>query len=118
MFGQGRLDDALALLSDDVSWELYGPRTIPYFGSYRGRDGVKRFFDKLFQVEEILEFVPEEFISGEYEVVVIGREQCRAKSSGKEFSAHWAQVFSVRDGKVCRFREFIDNHSMVIAYSS
>src|SRR4051812_43229471 len=85
-FGQGKLEDALALLADDVKWELAGPRAIPYFGSYRGRSEVKRFFDKLLEVEDVLEFSPTEFIASDEKVAVVGRERCRSKVTNKEFS--------------------------------
>jgi ketosteroid isomerase-like protein len=88
-FGKGDLAGVLDTLSEDVVWELVGPHSIPYFGRYSGRDGVKDFFAALFENEEILEFLPEQFIGTGDTVAVIGRERCRAKRTGREFSVRW-----------------------------
>jgi uncharacterized protein len=115
-FGKGDLPGVLSCLADDVEWELIGPSTIPYFGTYRGREGVQAFFSKLLEVEEILQFVPEQFIDGRDAVAVLGRERCRSKATGKEFSARWVQIFDCVSGKVVRWREYIDTAPMVAAY--
>jgi hypothetical protein len=66
--------------------------------------------------EEILEFVPESFICDDNQVVVLGRERCRSRQTGREFEVQWAQVFKVEDGRVSRFVEYIDTFPMVEAY--
>lgn len=115
-FGTGNLDGVLSLLSDDVEWSLIGPKTIPYFGNYRGKAGVQSFFKLLLESEEILEFVPEQFIDGGSSVVAIGHERCRCRATGREYRTQWAQVFEARDGKIYRWREFIDTAPMVSAF--
>ena len=115
-FGKGDLPGVLACLSPNIEWQLIGPDSIPYFGTYLGIEGVQTFFNKLFEHEEILEFVPEQFIDNANSVAVLGYERCRSKNSGKEFRAHWVQVFDVQDGLVVRWREYIDTAPMVEAY--
>jgi ketosteroid isomerase-like protein len=115
-FATGSLEGVLSVLSEDIQWSLIGPSHIPYFGSYHGKDGVMRFFDLLMRHEEILEFVPESFICDDNQVVVLGRERCRSRQTGREFEVQWAQVFKVEDGRVSRFVEYIDTFPMVEAY--
>lgn len=115
-FGKGDLAGVLSALTEDVTWYLVGPQQIPYFGRYRGKADVERFFALLFEHEEILEFSPESFISEGDRVVVTGRERCRARRTGKEFSVQWVQLFQVENGKISGFTEYIDTYPMVEAY--
>ena len=115
-FSKGDLPGVLSCLSDKIEWQLIGPTTIPYFGTYKGKEGVQRFFANLFEVEEILEFVPQQFIDGGDSVAVVGRERCRAKTTDREFCVEWTQVFDVKDGLVVRWREYIDTAPIVEAF--
>lgn len=115
-FGKGDLAGVLALLDENIIWELVGPLTIPYFGRYVGQKGVEQFFSALFEHEEILDFVPEKFIEEGDTVVVLGRERCRSKKTSKEFSVQWAQVFNVRNNKIISWSEHIDTAPMVAVY--
>ena len=115
-FGKGDLAGVLDTLSEDVVWELVGPHSIPYFGRYSGHDGVKDFFAALFENEEILEFLPEQFIGTGDTVAVIGRERCRAKRTGREFSVRWVQVFKSEGNQITQWCEHIDTAPMVDAY--
>jgi uncharacterized protein len=113
----GNMEGILATLATDVSWGLHGPSIIPYFGTFQGHGGVQDFFRRLFEVEEVLEFMPMDFVDDGVTVVAIGHERCKVKKSEKEFSVPWAQIFTVKDGKIARFQEFIDTATMAEAYS-
>lgn len=117
-FARDDIPSVLSCLAEDVVWELNGPTSIPYFGSHRGKEAVRLFFDKVFAVEEILHFEAEQFIDGGDSVAVVGRERCRARATGKEFSVRWTHVFDCRAGKISRWREFIDTAPIVAAYTS
>jgi uncharacterized protein len=115
-FDKGDLAGVLDNLAEDVEWELVGPSSIPYFGRYSGRHGVKNFFASLFENEEILEFLPEQFIESGDNVAVIGRERCRSKRTGREFSVRWVQVFKSAGNKITHWCEYIDTAPIVEAY--
>jgi uncharacterized protein len=115
-FAKNDIPGVLSCFADDIEWVLNGPKTIPYFGSFRGKEEVRIFFSKVAAEEEILQFETEQFIDGGDSVAVIGRERCRARSTGKEFSVRWTHVFDCRNGKIYRWREFIDTAPMAAAY--
>ncbi len=115
-FEKDDLAGVISCLAEDVEWELVGPPSIPYFGNFRGHGGVQRFFDLLYAEEEVIEFHPEQYIDGGDSVVVTGRERCRARATGKEYATRWAHVFDCENGKIVRWREFIDTAPMVSAY--
>jgi ketosteroid isomerase-like protein len=42
--------------------------------------------------------------------VVLGHERQRIKASGQVVETDWAMVFVLRDGRITRFRNFVDSH--------
>lgn len=116
-FGAGDLDGVIALQADDVVWEFVGPSTIPYFDTYRGPEGVRRFFARLVEHERVTGFEPIEFVVQGDVGVVFGRESAVSNRTGKGFESRWVQKFTVRDGKIAHWIEYIDTAAMVAAYS-
>lgn len=115
-FANDDIAGVLSCLADDIEWVLNGPSAIPYFGTFRGKEAVRAFFARVAAEEEILLFTPEQFIDGGDSVAVVGREECRARSTGKEFAVRWTHVYDCRGGKIVRWREFIDTAPMAAAY--
>src|SRR5262245_40570360 len=54
-------------------------------------------------------FEPQEFVAQGDQVVVIGRYAARMKPSGQSISSGWVMLFTIRNGKVVRFREYTDS---------
>jgi ketosteroid isomerase-like protein len=117
VFGQGDIPGALVLLTDDVDWWLAGPREIlPWAGARRGREQVGRFLVAFPETLEILAFEPREFIAHDETVVVLGHERARVKPTDRLCETEWAMVFTLRDGKIARFRQHHDTAAWVAAY--
>jgi ketosteroid isomerase-like protein len=53
-------------------------------------------------------FEADEFIVAPGRVVVLGHERCRVRATNRIVEVDWAQVFTFRDGLVCRHREYSD----------
>jgi ketosteroid isomerase-like protein len=116
--GSGDFPGLFSLLASDIVWRLHGPTAIPYFGIYRGPQGVADFFQKLDAAERINEFMPTEFIpsaDGKY-VLVRGRESCTSRHTGRSFSTEWVHIFQIEGGKIHSFEEFIDSAAVEAAY--
>ena len=105
-FGRGDLPAVLAMLADDVEWE--SPETLPQGGRFKGRDGVGQFFagigagwsDLALDVESVSD-------AGTDSVVGVVQAKGTLRDGGA--SGYGAtHVFTVRDGKVSRFREYTD----------
>lgn len=102
------IKELLSHHTDDIDWQVYGPEEIPTAGPRHGKDEVMSFFGT---VDKLLEF--DQFDIGQYVaqgdmVVALGNYSGTAKETGKKFESHFAHVITVRDGKVCRFREYTD----------
>ena len=117
-FGAGDLG-LLKLLTDDVEWNF--PPTyvgIPWSRStWRGPAGVEQAFRMLTEFLEFQVFQPDEFIAGGDQVVVLGHERCRIRATGRIVEAKWVQIFTLRDGKISRYREYSDTAAWDTGYA-
>ena len=106
-FERGDVPAVLAVLAPDVSWtEAEG---FPYGGTYSGPDAVlKNVFVRLGTEWEGFAAVPHEFVAQGETVVVLGEYSGKYNITGKKFSAPFAHVWNLRDGKVVRFRQYTD----------
>jgi len=116
-FGRGDIQGLLELLSEDVEWEIPG-KGLPLAGTYIGREGVARFFQKLGEDAEILAFEPREFVAQDDQVVVIGWERGSIRATNRSFETSWVMAFTIRGGKISGFREFSDTLAIANAYAS
>jgi uncharacterized protein len=53
-------------------------------------------------------FEPREFIDASEHVIVLGWEKTTALDTNKTFETEWVHVFTVRNGKIVRWRGFFD----------
>lgn len=108
-FERDDLDAVLADMAEDILWEQ--AQGLPHGGTYHGLADVRRnIFDPLDE-EWWDEFhaVPHEFIEGrDGVVVVLGRYTGRARGTGLPLDVPFAHVWTWRDGKAVRFRQFVD----------
>ncbi|MBD0373850.1 MAG: nuclear transport factor 2 family protein [Pyrinomonadaceae bacterium] len=115
-FQSGNIEALLGLLTDDVEWQLPEIENVPFSGQRRGRDEVGGFFASLAETQEPLSFEPREFIAQNDKVVALGRYNWRVKGSGREYGGEWVHVFTVRDGKIAGFHEYMDTAAATRAY--
>ena len=114
-FARGDLDGVLADMHPEIEW--HQAQGLPHGGRYNGVVEVRRnIFDPLDE-EWWDEFsaAPEEFLDAGNEVVVIGRYRGIAKGTGKELDVPFVHVWTVREEKAVRFRQFLDTAGWVAA---
>jgi ketosteroid isomerase-like protein len=75
---------------------------------YRGHDGVRESFERWLDQWDEYGMEPERFTDYGDDVLVVAREQGRGATSGATVSARIYLVFTFRDGKVLRYREFYE----------
>lgn len=98
----------LNTLADEAEWFVPGSKQIlPWAGLCKGREQVAQFFTEYVQTAEIEQFEPREFIAQGERVVVLGYRRDRVKATGRSFESEWAQVFSLRAGKITGFRGYM-----------
>lgn len=112
-FGRGDLNTLLTLFDDNIHWSSPGPADLPTAGVRRGRQQVAEFFTAVDEVFEIQQFDPHTFVAQGDRVIVLGRETSRVKATGKLLDAEWAHAFTLQDGKIVAFQEYIDTAAVV-----
>ena len=115
-FGKGDVAGIISLLAADVSWHVAPIKNVPYTGTRNGTTGVADFFATLAESEDTLKFEPREFIAQGDKVVAIGQYGARVKSTGREYETYFAQVFTLRDGKLTSFVEYLDSATVADAF--
>jgi ketosteroid isomerase-like protein len=85
------LPAVLEVLTDDVDWEA-ATESAPWYGRYRGKAEVPRFFQALGTSAEVTEFEPLSYTSNETDVMVAIRWTFKSIANGKagtETLNHW-----------------------------
>ena len=106
-FAKGDIFGVLEVLSADIDWtEAEG---FPYGGTYHGPKAVvEGVFMRLGSEWNGFAAVPHEFIDGGDTIVVLGNYSGTYKATNKSFSADFAHVWKLRDGKAVRFVQHVD----------
>jgi ketosteroid isomerase-like protein len=116
-FKRGDIASLLDLLTDDVDWRLPEMENIPFAGRRSGRERVAGFFADLAESQESVKFEPREFVAQGDKVVALGSYVWRVKKNGREYGGDWAHVFTVREGKVTGFQEYMDTAAATAAHA-
>lgn len=116
-FGAQDIDGVLTHLADDVTIEFYGPRVIPYAGTYHGKAEARRFFTTVHDVLTIHQFEAEEMIATGDRVFVTGRLTLTPKATGITYQSAFVHVITLRDGRWLRFRDFMDTAVAAAAFA-
>jgi uncharacterized protein len=107
-FNQGDLDSVLELCTEDV--ELYkDPEVVEMVAALtpRGQERVAQYLRVWLDSWSDYHARPEEFLQSGEEVAALTRLRARGKNSQFEIEGDMADVFTVRDGRIARFRLYI-----------
>jgi ketosteroid isomerase-like protein len=115
--GSGDLSKLLDALSSDVIWELPEMEHVPFSGTWHGREGVAEFFRRLVESQDVLEFEPEEFMASGEKVIVLGTFTMHVKATNRNSRSAWVHVWTIKDGKVSRMREYVDTLAVSRAHT-
>ena len=115
-FKQGDIPTVLAGMTDDVQWIIPKIEGVSFSGERTGRDAVGRFFADLASQQDVIQFEPRQFVASEDEVVALGHYAWNVKATGRRWECDYAHVFTIRDGRVSRFREYTDTAAAAAAF--
>jgi ketosteroid isomerase-like protein len=106
-FGRGDVPGVLGAMTDDVVW--HETEGMPYGGVYHGGEEIaKNVFGPITEDLQDFAVIPEEFIASGSTVAVVARYTGTGKETGNTLDLPAVHLWDVRDGKVARFRQFID----------
>jgi len=105
-FGTGNMDALKTTLTDSTVWVYNGSETIPYSGTYKGKEAVVKFIGNIVSNVEILDFKVDQIIPNGKTVVVLGSEKQKIKKNGKVLEQKWVQVYTVENGLIAKMDEY------------
>jgi len=101
----GDIEGFLAVVDPDFEAEV-PPELSPEPDTYRGHEGMRRYFRAFEDVMDDIRFVPERFWDVGETVVVAVRLVAKGKESGISAEQFMAQVWTMRDRKATRVRTY------------
>jgi ketosteroid isomerase-like protein len=117
-YADGGLDAMAGFWDDEISWRAIegAPDDV---GEMHGAERVRRYFQEWVDMFEGITNVAEElFDIGDDRVLAVQRAAGRARLSGAETEIRFAVVYTVRDGKIVRGREYLDRGEALKALSA
>jgi ketosteroid isomerase-like protein len=115
-YGRGDVNGVLACMSPQIDWEIPGPAALSFTGKRHGAEQVAEYFGLADEHLAVREFVAKEFIAEGDKVVVLGHGAWTAKDTGQDFESDWVHIFTLQDGRIAAFREFMDAHVAAEAF--
>jgi ketosteroid isomerase-like protein len=117
-FLRGDIAALLAMLDEEVDWlGVYGAGPqVPNSGARRGRQAVAGFFEQVAASYTFSRFEPSQFVATGDTVVALGHYTATTVR-GTGIDSDFAMVFTVRDGRIARFREFCDSAAINAAFA-
>jgi hypothetical protein len=119
-FGRGDLPAVLEMLAEDVDWQSPVSRTEPEELSWarprHSREEVAIYFKELLEKVQPEQMETLDFTAQGDRVIVEGRNRGTVKSTGRTYEHDWVMVFTLRKGKIVRFRHYYDTADIVVAF--
>lgn len=106
---------ALGLMATDIEWTTMWHYKVVGRGPERVAEGL---FKPLAAEWSRFALEPDEYIADGDTVVSLGRFTGVHGTSGKTVEARYAHVWTVKDGKIARFRQYIDTLAIAEARKS
>jgi ketosteroid isomerase-like protein len=117
-YGRGDVDAVLAELADDVDWAAEAASTsVPWYGNYRGKDEVPRFFKEIGAHVEVTDFSVVSLTSNETDVVATIHWTYTVNATGKTAAMYMQHWWRFANGKIVFFRGSEDTEQSAAAFS-
>ena len=118
--GRGDVAAILTEVADDVDWVAVtekGNASVPWYGSYQGKESVPRFFEQIGSNVQITEFSPLSFTSNETDVMVALRWGITVNATGRSVTLPLQHWFRFADGKIVFVRTAEDSEQTAAAFA-
>jgi ketosteroid isomerase-like protein len=112
LFKAGKFEEAFALYDPQVEWDA---SHFPEGRVYHGHEGIREFFRRYLGTWESFEIEFEEYFDAGEVVVVFARDKAVGRGSGVPVEFVYAQLLTLRDGKVTHWKAFTDREAALEA---
>jgi uncharacterized protein len=117
-FLRGDVQGVLGSLDDSIVWQpvIGAGKHVPTAGERRGKKAVGEFFKAVADTTHFSRFEPREYVAQGDKVVALGHYTATT-SKGGSFDSDFVMVFTLRNGKVIQFQEFLDSAALNAAFA-
>jgi ketosteroid isomerase-like protein len=105
-FNSGDIERILGLMHPDIE-TVVGPELSAEPDTYRGHDGIRRYFDSFGDAMRDVRFHPEGFREARGSVIVAVRLTAKGRFTRIEVEQCLGQVWSIRRGKAIQIRSYV-----------
>ena len=117
-YGRADVDAVLAELADDIDWSAEAASTsVPWYGAYRGKSEVPRFFKEIGSNVEVTEFTLVSLTSNETDVVATVHWTYRVNQTGRSAAMYMQHWWRFADGVIVWFRGSEDTEQSAAAFA-
>ena len=119
--GQGYIQKFIesGMMSEEVEWFVPGPKDkLPFAGLWKGAEGITEFNNLLKATMRYDKVEIKEYILDGNQVGAVFLGEGIARSTGKPFKSEILRLYTFKDGKIIRVRNFYDTSSYVSAVSN
>lgn len=89
---------------------------MPWAKPRHSREEVSSFFKELLDNVQPKKFEIFQFTAQDDRVIVEGMNSGKVKSTGCAYEHDWVMVFTLRDGKIIRYRHYYDTADILMAF--
>ena len=114
---KGDLKAALELVSENAIFEAQGPKSVPIYGVFQGKEGVTRFLAILGDLFSTEAFEIRKCVEVDNFVFGYGYMQHSVKKTDRVFQCEWALVCEVEHGVITSYKMFEDTAALQSAYA-
>lgn len=108
---------ALELVDENAVFEAQGPESVPIYGHFEGKEGVKRFLGILSEMFETEAFEFYKWGEADNFVFAFGYMQHRVRKTGRIFKCEWALVCQLKGDRIISYKMFEDTAALQSAYA-
>ena len=113
-FGRGDVAAVLGKFDSAIEWTSAEGSFYP--GTFIGPDAVlQTVFARIGGEWDGFRVAPTEYLDAGDSIVALGRYTGSYRATGKSMDAAFAHVWGVRDGRIVRFRQYVDSRKMAEA---
>lgn len=109
---RGDFNAIVERFAEDIEWEVIGPAELPFCGSVRGRREAACTLRRNFSGYQHLRATVRAVVAQGNLVVVMCRETAHLEPLEEPVEIEWVQVFTIVNGQLARFRQFLDTLTM------
>jgi len=112
------LEALLATFDEHIVWKpVTGAASyVPTAGERHGTAAVAEFFRLVAETTQFSRFEPQQFIAQGNKVVTLGHFTAKTPT-GRSFDSDFVMVFTLENGKITEFQEFLDSAALNAAFA-